>query len=85
MATLEEAHDGLLQIPEGGEGGIAEGEIVDYLTRSDIECRQIDCKIEHDDYHDYGVILLHHPLDVMDMIADDLTDKLACLGMMYSA
>ena len=79
MASFEKAYEGLLQIPEDGEGSIAEGEIVDYLTRSDVECRQIDSKTEHDDYQNYGVILLHHPLDIVDMVVDDFTDELSCL------
>lgn len=81
VAALHEAHEGLLEIAEEGEGGIAGGDVEGALVLIGDEFRKVQHQIEQYDNQNDGVLLLHHPLDVVDMVVDDLTDKLPCLRM----
>ena len=79
MPALQETHEGLFKVPVDGEGGLADGDVEGDLLLVGDQCHQIQRQIGIDDEQDYGVILLHHPLDIVDMVVDDFTDELSCL------
>lgn len=79
MSALQETHEGLFKVPVDGEGGLADGNIEGNLLLVGDQCHQIQRQIGVDDKENYGVILLHHPLDIVDMVVDDFTDELSCL------
>ena len=79
MSTLQETHKGLFKIKVNGEGGLADGNVEGNLFLVGDQFHQIQCQIGIDDKQDYGVVLLHHPLDIVDMVVDDFTDELSCL------
>ena len=79
MSALQETHKGLFKIKVNGEGGLADGDVEGDLLLVGDQCHQIQSQIGIDDEQDYGVVLLHHPLDVVDMVVDDFTDQLSCL------
>ena len=79
MSALQETHKGLFKIKVNGEGGLADGDVKGDLLLVRDQCHQVQCQIGVDDKQDYGIILLHHPLDIVDMVVDDFTDQLSCL------
>ena len=79
MSALQETHKGLFKIKVNGEGGLADGDVEGDLLLVGDQCHQIQSQIGIDDEQDYRVILLHHPLDIVDMVVDDFTDELSCL------
>ena len=79
VAALHEAHEGLLEIAEEGESGVTGGDVEGALVLVSDEFRKVQHQIEQYDKQNDGVLLLHHPLDVVDMVVDDLTDELPCL------
>ena len=81
MSALQETHEGLFKIKVNGEGGLADGNVEGDLLLVGDQFHQIQCQIGVDDEQDYGVVFLHHPLDVVDMVVDNLTDELSCLRM----
>ena len=81
MSALQKTHKGLFKIKVNGEGSLAYGNVEGNLLLVGDQCHQVQRQIGVDDKEDYGVILLHHPLDVVDMVVDNLTDELSCLRM----
>ena len=79
MSALQETHKGLFKIKVNGKGGLAYGNVEGDLLLVGDQRHQIQCQIGIDDEQDYRVILLHHPLDIVDMVVDDFTDQLSCL------
>ena len=79
MSALQIAHEGLLQIPEEGKGCVAGGNVEGTQRFVGNEFRKIQHQIKQYDGQNDGVVLLHHPLDIVDMVVDNLTNKLSRL------
>ncbi len=79
MPALKETHEGLFKIPVNGESGLASGDVESDLLFVRDQFHQIQRQKGVYDEQDYGVILLHHPLDTVDMVVDDFTNELSCL------
>ena len=79
MSALQETHKGLFKIKVNGEGGLADSDVEGDLLLVRDQCHQIQRQIGVDYKQDYGIILLHHPLDIVDMVVDNFTDELSCL------
>ena len=83
VAAFQETHESLLQIPVDGEGSLTSGDVEGNQLLVGNQFHQVQRQIGVDNEQDHRVILLHHPLDVVDMIVDNLTDELSCLRMVF--
>lgn len=63
MPTLQETHEGLLKVPEDGEGGLAGGNVECAQILIGHEMHHIQREIGKHDEKNQNVVLLHHPLD----------------------